>query len=235
LSHYSRLFGLGELTGVDLPGEAAGLVPDRTWKRLTYGESWSTGDTYNMAIGQGFLEATPLQMLNATAAVANGGILYRPQFMLRITDQEATVVSDFQPEVIRYLPIDLTYLATVREGMEAAVQFGTATDAQIPGIRIAGKTGTAEFFCPDDELEHGLCHQGRPLPTHAWFTAFAPVENPEIALVVYVYNGGEGSLTAVPIAHDIMEWYFRRKADIASQFVTPVKPGTPVDAGQSTQ
>lgn len=236
LAHYSELFGLGKLTGIDLPGETPGLVPNRTWKRLTYGESWSTGDTYNMSIGQGFLEVTPLQMLNATAAVANGGTLYRPQLLLRTTDQAGNTVRDFQPEVIDYLPIDLTHLAMVRQGMEAAVLYGTATDAQLAdpasdtgaGIRVAGKTGTAEFFCPQDELEHGICRRGRPLPTHAWFTAFAPVENPEIALIVYVYNGGEGSLTAVPIAHDILEWYFQRKADIASQFVTPL------DAGQST-
>jgi penicillin-binding protein 2 len=187
-----------------------------------------------MSIGQGFLEVSPLQMLNATAAVANGGALFRPQLLLGIADQEGNPIRRFQPEVIRYLPIELTHLATVREGMEAAVQYGTATDAQVEGIRVAGKTGTAEFFCPNDELKNGLCHQGQPLPTHAWFTAFAPVEKPEIALVVYVYNGGEGSLTAVPIAHDILEWYFQRKADIASQLITPVEPPAPADAGQTT-
>jgi penicillin-binding protein 2 len=233
LARYSELFGLGALTGIDLLGETPGLVPNRTWKRLTYGESWSTGDTYNMAIGQGFLEVTPLQMLNATAAVANGGVLYRPQFLLGVTDKDGNVVRDFQPEVIRYLPIDLTHLATVREGMEAAVQYGTATDAQIEGLRVAGKTGTAEFFCPDDEVKYGLCHQGEPLPTHAWFTAFAPVEAPEIAVVVYVYNGGEGSITAVPIARDILAWYFQRKTDIASQFLTPVETPASPDAGQT--
>lgn len=234
LTAYSRLFGLGELTGIDLPEEIPGLVPDRTWKRLTYGESWSTGDTYNMSIGQGFLEVTPLQMLNATAAVANGGTLYRPRLLLRLTGQEGRVVREYQPEVVRYLPIDLTHLATVREGMEAAVLYGTATGAQVEGVRVAGKTGTAEFFCPNEELKHGLCYQGQPLPTHAWFTAFAPVENPEIALIVYVYNGGEGSETAVPIAHDILEWYFQRKADMASQFITPAETPAPTDSDQTT-
>jgi penicillin-binding protein 2 len=233
LSQYARLFGLGELTGIDLPEETAGLVADRTWKRLTYGESWSTGDTYNMAIGQGFLETTPIQMLNATAAVANGGTLFRPQLMLRITDQDGNAMRGFQPEVIRYLPIEPSHLAEVREGMEAAVQYGTATGAQLEGIRVAGKTGTAEFWCPDDEVRHGLCHQGDPLPTHAWFTAFAPVDDPEIALIVYVFNGGEGSQTAVPIAHDILEWFFQRKADIASQFVAPVDAPAPSEPAQT--
>ena len=239
LSRYSRLFGLGELTGLDLPEEAAGLAPEsfRTWKRLTYGESWSTGDTYNMSIGQGFLEVTPLQMLNATVAVANGGTLYRPQLLLKLTDQAGDTVRDFQPEVIRYLPIDLTHLATVREGLEAAVLYGTATDAQVTDpasstgemMRVAGKTGTAEFWCPQDELDSGICRRGRPLPTHAWFTTFAPVENPEIALVVFVYNGGEGSETAAPIAQDILEWYFQRQANVASQFITPSQSSAPSD------
>jgi penicillin-binding protein 2 len=234
LARYSRDFGLGQLSGIDLPGEEDGLVPDRTWKRLTYGESWSTGDTYNMSIGQGFLEVTPLQMLNATAAVANGGTLFRPQLLHRVTDQEGNVIQAFQPEVLHYLPIDLTHLATVREGMESAVQFGTAVDAQLEGVRVAGKTGTAEFFCPNDELQKGICRQSDPLPTHAWFTTFAPVEDPEIALIVYVYNGGEGSQIAAPVAHDILEWYFQRKEDIASQFLTPVETPPSEDAGSST-
>jgi penicillin-binding protein 2 len=233
LGRYSELFGLGDFTGIDLPEETDGLVPGHTWKRLTYGESWSTGDTYNMSIGQGFLLVTPLQMLNATAAVANGGTLYRPQLLLRVADQGGRTVRDFQPQVIRYLPIDLGHLATVREGMEAAVQFGTAAGAQVEGVRVAGKTGTAEFWCPNDEVKTGICLQSDPLPTHAWFTAFAPVESPEIALIVYVYNGGEGSETSVPIAKDILEWYFQRKADIASQFVTPLETPAPSDSDQT--
>ena len=244
LSQYNRLFGLGQPTGIDLPGEAAGLAPESfsEWKRLTFGESWSTGDTYNLSIGQGFLLATPLQMLNATVPVANGGALYRPQLLLKITDQKGNVVHGFEPEVIRYLPVDLTHLATAREGMEAAVVYGTATDVQLfdpesdtGGIRVAGKTGTAEYHCTDEEQHYGLCVRSDPKPTHAWFTAFAPVEAPEIALIVYVYNGGEGSETAVPIAHDILDWYFRRKADITSQFITPIEPSPPPpDSGQPT-
>ena len=166
-------------------------------------------------------------MLNAAAAVANGGTLYRPQLLLKVADQQGRIVRDFQPDVIRYLPVDLAHLATVREGMEAAVQYGTATNVQLEGIRVAGKTGTAEYFCPADELEHGLCQRSEPLPTHAWFTAFAPIENPEIALIVYVYNGGEGSQTAAPIAHDIFAWYFQQKVDI-------VESPAPTDAGQTT-
>ncbi len=162
-----------------------------------------TGDTYNMSIGQGYVLATPLQMLNATAAVANSGTLYRPQILYQVLDDEGNVVQDFAPEVIRELPVDPQHLATVAEGMEAAVVWGTAQGAYLETVRVAGKTGTAEFFDPDippDEEDN--------LPTHAWFTAFAPVDDPEIALVVFVYNGGEGSTTAVPIAAEILRYYF---------------------------
>jgi len=203
LARYARLFGLGEPTGIELSGENPGLVPTAKWKRLNYSERWVTGDTYNMSIGQGYVLATPLQMVNATAAVANGGTLYQPQILYHVLDDTGHVVQNFTPQVIRQLPIDPLHLATVAEGMEAAVAWGSARLAYLEAVRVAGKTGTAEFFDPnippDDEGN---------LPTHAWFTAFAPVEEPEIALVVFLYNGGEGSETAVPIAAEILRYYF---------------------------
>ncbi len=203
LVHYARLFGLGEPAGFDLLGENPGLVPTAKWKRLNYAEHWVTGDTYNMSIGQGYLLITPLQMLNVTAAVANGGILYRPQLLYQVLDNDGNVVQDFAPEVIRELPIDPQHLATVAEGMEAAVVWGSAQTAYLDTVRVASKTGTAEFFDPNIPPDE----EGN-LPTHAWFTAFAPVEDPEIALVVFVYNGGEGTTTAVPIAAEILRYYF---------------------------
>jgi len=203
LVEYSRLFGLGEPTGLELPGENPGLVPTAKWKRINYSERWVTGDTYNMTIGQGFILATPLQMLNATAAVANGGTLYRPQILYQVLDDDGNLVQDFAPEVIRELPIDPQHLATVVEGLEAAVVWGSAQGAYLDTVRVAGKTGTAEFFDPNIPPDE----EGN-LPIHAWFTAFAPVEAPEIALVVFVYNGGEGSDTAVPIATEILRYYF---------------------------
>ncbi|UCC65025.1 MAG: penicillin-binding protein 2, partial [Anaerolineae bacterium] len=203
LARYARLFGLGEPTGIELSGENPGLVPTAKWKRLNYSERWVTGDTYNMSIGQGYVLATPLQMVNATAVVANGGTLYRPQILYQVVDNDGRVAQDFVPQAIRQLPIEPLFLATVAEGMEAAVVWGSAQLAYLDAVRVAGKTGTAEFFDPnippDDEGN---------LPTHAWFTAFAPVEEPEIALVVFLYNGGEGSETAVPIAAEILRYYF---------------------------
>lgn len=200
LREYALLFGLGAPTGIDLPGELPGLVPDARWKRLYWAESWVTGDTYNMGIGQGFLLTTPLQLLNATATVANGGTLYRPRVALRLTDGEGRTVQEFLPEVIRQVPVDPENLALVREGMLAAVEWGTAKGAYLPEVAVAGKTGTAEFPGLRDAKGH--------LPTHAWFTAFAPYEDPEVAVVVFLYGGGEGSTTAVPIAAEILRHYF---------------------------
>jgi len=200
LAHYARLFGLGEKTGIGLPGESVGLVPSKQWKWLNYHENWATGDTYNVAIGQGFILVTPLQMLNATVAIANGGTLYRPQIVYQVTDADGHVVKSFAPEVIREVPVSEENLAIVREGMRAAVEWGTARGAALEGVTVAGKTGTAEYPGPRDE-------EGN-LPTHAWFVAFAPVEDPQIALLVFVAGGGEGTRTAVPIAAEILRYYF---------------------------
>jgi len=200
LSQYARLFGFGAKTGIDLPGETTGLAPDDRWKRLTFGETWVTGDTYNMAIGQGFFLATPLQLLNAAAAVANGGTLYRPQVVFEVRDAEGNLVKPFTPEVIRRLPISAANLALVREGMRAAVTHGTASRTNLAGLAVAGKTGTAEYVGPRDKEGH--------LPTHAWFIAFAPYEDPQIALVVFLAGGGNGAEMAVPVAAEILRQYF---------------------------
>lgn len=213
LGYYAELFGLGARTGIDLPGEARGLVPTSKWKRVNYTESWVTGDTYNMSIGQGFVLATPLQMLNAVAAIANGGTLYRPQLVHEVIDSEGNIVRPFVPEVIRQLPISKANLDLVRQGMRLAVAAGTARKANVPGVAVAGKTGTAEFFV--DQNRDGLPDRTRDghLPTHAWFAAFAPFERPEIALIVFVYGGGEGSAVAVPITQEILSYYFSQERE----------------------
>jgi len=209
IAQYARMFGFGEPTGVELPAEIAGLVPTSSWKRLTYGESWSTGDTYNLSIGQGYLSVTPLQMLNAVNVVANGGTLYRPRIVHHVTDADGEVVQPFEPEIIRTLPISPTHWSLIQQGMEGAVAYGTAPRAQIEGLRIAGKTGTAQY-CDDIALETGICGEGLEQPTHAWFAAYAPVEEPEVSVIVFLYNGGEGSVTAVPVVRDILGYYFSR-------------------------
>ncbi len=207
---YAHLFGLGSPTGIELPSEASGLVPTATWKRRTIGENWSTGDTYNLSIGQGYLLVTPLQMLNVMAATANGGVLYRPQIVHHITDAEGNVVRPFRPAISHTLPISPENWALIHQGLEGAVVYGTAPRAQVEGVRVAGKTGTAQF-CDDIAIQLGICGEGLAQPTHAWFMAYAPVEAPEIALIVFIYNGGEGSTAAAPVAQEILDWYFHQR------------------------
>ncbi|MCE5258862.1 MAG: penicillin-binding protein 2 [Chloroflexi bacterium] len=207
LDEYMKMFGFGSPTGIELTGESKGLVPTPKWKVQNYGESWALGDTYNASIGQGFDLVTPLQLVNATAAIANGGTLYQPQVVEEITDADGHVIQAFQPKVIRELAIDKDILAYVRAAMRDTVANGTARYAQIPGIEVAGKTGSAEYAVWDangdlvrDEFGH--------LPTHAWFIAFAPYENPEVAVVVFLEGGGTGAEMAAPVVANILRYYF---------------------------
>jgi len=237
LAEYARLFGLGAVTNVDIPGELPGLVPAPTWKRQMYRETWTTGDTYNLSIGQGALQVTPLQMANALAVVANGGTLYQPQVIHHISDAEDNMIVPFTPKVIRTLNVPESVWQIVREGLDQAVsEQGTGQRARLDeiGINVAGKTGTAEY-CDDIALKAGRCDvaEGKTLPTHAWFMAYAPFEAPELVVVVWVYDGGEGSVVSAPVAHDIMDFYFRRNlglppadAETGDGEATP-GPGTP--------
>ena len=206
LAAYARMFGIGELTGIDLPGEAKGLVPDPDWKRKTIGDIWTVGDTYNMGIGQGYVLATPLQVAEYTLVVANGGTLYKPQLVYAVTNSDGSIARKIQPQIIRQVPIASQDFAIVRDGMRNAVTHGTAVTVDLADVNVAAKTGTAEFYGPKVNGH---------LPTHAWFTAFAPYENPQIVVTVFVYDGGEGSVVAAPIAADILRAYFRLPANSA--------------------
>ncbi len=209
LGEYAEEFGFGEYSGIDLPGEHPGLIPNSKWKRITKGERWVTGDTYNMSIGQGDVLATPLQVAQMTAVVANDGLLFRPQLVAAITDSDSRLIQRMEPELTREITVDPRWLDIVREGMWMAVnwEFGTAEIAALEDVSVAGKTGTSEFFDPEIPRDR----QGN-LPTHAWFTAFAPYEDPEIVITVFVFNGGEGSEISAPITRDIMRSYFDIKA-----------------------
>ncbi len=208
LASYAEMFGLGEPTGIDLPGEVAGLVPNQKWKRLNYGETWLTGDTYNMSIGQGFVLVTPLQLLNATAAIANGGTLYRPHLVKEILDADDNLVEVIEPEVIGRLEVEPQFVQLVQQGLRAVVDWETGTahdNFDVPGVVASGKTGTAEFC---DRYPQCLDRDGRVKTSHAWFTSYAPSNNPEIATVVFVYGGGEGSEIAIPVTNKMLRYYF---------------------------
>lgn len=197
IAKYARLFGFGSTLGIDIPEEVAGLVPDSNWKNKVKNEAWYIGDTYHYAIGQGFLETTALQVNSMTAVVANGGTLYKPEVVEKIIDAEGKIVRQFKPEIIRSNIVDPKFLAVIKEGMVAALKpGGTAYPFYDFKISAAGKTGTAET--------------GKKT-THAWFTVFAPVENPKIALTVFLEDGGEGSRDAAPIARKILDAYFHLK------------------------
>ncbi|MDM8521494.1 penicillin-binding protein 2 [Anaerolineales bacterium HSG6] len=208
LAQWAELFGYGEVSGIDLPGEGAGLVPDARWKRLNHAEQWLTGDTYNMSVGQGFILSTPLQVVNSFAVIANGGTLYRPYLVKEILDDQGNVVGTHQPEVIRQLNIDPKFLGLIQQGLRGVIEdpAGTAYDEfDVPGIIASGKTGTAEFC---DEYPECIDRNGRVQTKHAWFASYAPSYAPEIATVVFVYGGGEGSVVAVPVTNKILRHYF---------------------------
>lgn len=211
LARYARMFGFGELTGIDLPGETEGLVGDAEWlSKATKGaQQWYTGDTFFMGIGQGYIEATPLQVLRMTATIANGGLLLRPKVVREIKDMDGNVIKPAGPEVIRRVNVDPRHLQTMRDAMRIAITEGTANKGAVPGVSIAGKTGTAEFGA---RLGAGGTY-GR-YKEHGWMVAFGPYENPEVAVVVF-QEEGSGATTAAPTASKILDYYFNQRPKLA--------------------
>ncbi len=184
MKQYEEAFGYGQKTGIDLPGEADGFLPDPVWKERKIGERWYIGDDYHAAIGQGFITATPLQIVNAVAAIANGGTLYTPHVAADFTTVSKPV--SVAPEILR----------VVREGMRETVTGGTAQTLQTLPVTVAGKTGTAQY--------------GNEDKTHGWFVSFAPYEKPELVMIVLVEGQSETSTYhAVPITKAVYEWYFK--------------------------
>ncbi len=313
LYRWATAFGVGSTTGIELPLENSGRMPDRQWKRRLYGESWSTGDTYNAAFGQGYLTVTPLQLLNAVASTINGGNVMQPTLIRNFQDANGNILREFEPQVARTLvpradgsmtlllqedmliqqanslacrcepssdwydpgrcnpdtyvaevDIDpseavdnfvaydinlpygyewnfsfvcdpLAFNATIRQydhyvpavatpysleivqrGMREVITRGTAsaeTNRAFPpieNVNEGGKTGTAEY-CDDVAFPQGLCIPGR-WPSHAWYTGYGPWEDPEIIVIAFVYNAGEGSSWALPIVRQVLDFYFNRTA-----------------------
>lgn len=283
LGEYARALGYGARSGIELPGEATGLIPNPQWKRINQGENWSTGDTYIATVGQGYVLATPLQVLMSGETMANSGKLMQPTIIKQVTDSEGKVQTvwfnptDFglwvpnqnsdsaqgswlnlsdgssaaQPPAGSYqispfipnLKWDITKdpkiaefdcqggnclptgqsktenpiaVDAVRQGMRLAVTDPQGTlhnvftvDYPLP-IAVAGKTGTAEY-CDDVALKANRCQFGE-WPTHGWTISFAPYEDPEIAILAFEYNGGEGATVAAPVVARVMQAYFELKA-----------------------
>lgn len=236
MAEYAKALGYGQLTGIELPGETDGLVPTSAWKRVTLSENWSQGDTYTAAMGQGYVLSTPLQVLVSEAIIANDGIYMQPTLVRELQDSRGNVIKPFEPKIkwditkdplitvfdengisteqkktVEPWVVDLT-----QQGMRMVVTEGTAErvfrDFFVNGeeIQMAGKTGTAEY-CDNTAQEKNLCQPGN-WPTHSWFFGYGPYEDPEIAVLAFVYNGGEGAAVAGPIARRILEAYFELKA-----------------------
>lgn len=201
ITRYARLLGLGVRTGVDLPGEAAGLVPSPEWKQRTQHLPWYAGETVSVAIGQGQLTATPLQLARLAAAIANGGRLVRPRLVRAIGGRPP------EPYPPRDLGIHPETLAAVKDGLCAVVNDqGTGWRARLEGIEVCGKSGSAQV------VSHARLSRSSPaagLQSHAWFVAFAPADKPRIALAVLVEHGGGGGLAAAPVAREILAAFFK--------------------------
>lgn len=206
LARYARQFGFGERTGIDLPGETEGLIGDAEWLRKVTGgaQTWFKADTFYQGIGQGYVEATPMQVVRLTAAIANGGQLLRPHLVREIRDADGNVIQTVAPNITRRIPVNDEHLATVREAMRQAVASpdGTAARAAVPGVQVAGKTGTAEFG-----RRLGAGSVNGQYQEHGWFVGFAPFDNPQIAVVVFHDEGG-GALTAAPTGGRIFKAWF---------------------------
>lgn len=195
MKKYENLFGWGAQTGIDLPGEETGLIPDPAWKKERFGERWYVGDDYHAAIGQGFVTTTPIQIASAYAAITNGGTLYTPELLKEIRSPQGKVTENL-PKIIREHVARPDILQIVREGMRQTVTEGTAQSLQDLPVAVAGKTGTAQF--------------GGGSKTHGWFISFAPYENPTLVLLILVEGQNEEGYNAVPITKDILSWYFSR-------------------------
>ncbi len=210
LAEYAKKLGLGQKTGVEMEYEKSGLTPTKAWKEKNRNAKWQDGETLSVVIGQGFNLVTPLQLCVMTATLASGGKLYRPQLIEQVTDPEGVVVESFSPELISELTGFDRYFKSIKRGMEGVVQGkrGTARSVAIEGLTIAGKTGTAQVV----RLAQYRNLKEEDIPykyrDHAWFTCYAPAEDPEIAVTVLVEHGLHGGSGAGPIARAVLNQYF---------------------------
>ena len=194
IAAYLQQFGFADITEIDIPGESAGFIPTPDWKQKVKDERWYIGDTYNLSIGQGDFLTSPLQLTVATAAVANGGILYSPRLIHGIANSKLEVEKEFESNILNAQFILPEHLLTIRQGMRQTILSGSAKHLLgAGGLDIAGKTGTAQWS-----------NNKEP---HAWFTSFAPYEDPEIVLTILIEEGENGASVAAGIARDFYNWW----------------------------
>jgi penicillin-binding protein 2 len=206
IAKWSRAFGLGEKTGIALDDERGGTIPDTAWKMKRFRQPWYPGETVSVAIGQGYVTVTPLQLANMMAAVANGGKLFRPRIVSKVQSVDGTSVREYGPELIRTIELKPDTITRVHNALADVVKGGTGGMARSPLIEVAGKTGTAQVV----EMK-GAYLKSEQLSyfnrDHAWFVSYAPAQNPEIAIAVLVEHGGHGGDAAAPMAKKVFEKY----------------------------
>lgn len=210
LAQTSRKLGLGKKLGVDIPGEEAGVVPDDEWKRKNIGEVWYPGDTLHMSIGQGYVLATPLQISNLLSFIASNGNQYPPHLALKLTNENKQTIKEFKFEPVNTKDFKQPEIELIKKGLSKVTkEGGTAWPFFNFPIQTAGKTGTAEFGHPKNK-------------THAWYTAYAPEDDPKIAVTVLLEAGGEGSTNASPVAKEIFRWYFSNDKNNLIKDIAPI-------------
>jgi len=193
---YFKAFDLGQQLGIDLPNEGTGFVPTAEWKKETKGVSWYIGDTYHLSIGQGDLTTTPLQVASYTSYFANGGKLYQPHLVTKILDKDNNVIKNIDPVVLKENIVSAKNAEIVRSGMRQTVTSGSARSLNSLPVEAAGKTGTAQW--------------SSTRAPQAWFTGFAPYDNPTIAVTILIEEGAAGDVAATPVAKEILNYYFTR-------------------------
>jgi len=211
IAEYSRKFGLGQPTGIELSDEKSGIVPDRAWKQKRFGTPWFEGETLSCAIGQGFNLVTPIQLLTAYAALTNGGDVYQPHLAKAIVGPDGKVLRTLLPEARKKLILSPETVELLKAGLQGVVNEpgGTARSARLDDIKVGGKTGTTQVVAmrADQRVKgEDLTYWFRD---HAWFASFAPVEDPRIALVVFIeHSGYSGGHAAAPVAGKILKSFF---------------------------
>jgi penicillin-binding protein 2 len=214
IAKWANKMGLGVKSGINLDHENPGTIPSSAWKQKRYHERWYPAETLSVAIGQGYVAATPLQMAQVAAQVANGGTRYRPQFVKSVEELDGQTARAYPPIVENRIAINPAALATVKDAMADVVNGagGTAHKAHLEDVVVCGKTGTAQVVggnAPTGESEGGDDKTPDQFKDHAWFIAFAPKEHAQIAVACIIEHGGHGGSAAAPIVHDVMQRFFQ--------------------------
>ena len=223
IAHYANELGLGRLTGIALPHEKSGIVPSTSWKKKRLGAPWYSGETLSLSVGQGYINTTPLQLLMLISAVANGGKLYLPQVVEKVENIYGNTLKDYPPVEVAQADISEKTLHFVQEALMGAVNdpHGTGWACALKDFKVAGKTGTAQVIKMAQDFKKGdMDRMPLKFKDHAWFVAYAPFEDPIIAVVVLVEHGGYGGAAAAPIAKRVIEKYLALEQMVSSKMAS---------------